>query len=459
MGKKITQDGLNTWLKKAKDRQELRGDIPGFFYIKLATGGAWRLRYTDLQQRRVTATIADGSIKPHIAAQIAESWRQQLKQGIDPQALKREKAEELRETAQTQAMKKYVNTGVFFREIYTPHMLEIAPSTAKANLNLIEGNFSDLFDRDMDKLTATDIRAWEKRRKLKSISRATLQRGFGAFKAMLNYAAGKKKNDPNDEPVIERNPFADVNLSRKTELDREQEKQVSEEMRLQRDLLGSEEREKIQKGLELFAEEIKEQRRSSRKHGKAYLPDLDETTYPHWFIPFAHIARLTGMRPSDIRRLRWSDIRQDFRAKVGVLVFTPNKTAHHNNPVEIQFPIAGELTAILNGWREQKGNPEIGLMFPSPRTGGLMDKNAYQTHWARVKELGEARSEIHFYCYRHNFISDLVNHGFPLMAIAKLVGHKTTDMIAKNYYRGDLDDMAGMVAALSGSSENKRAAK
>jgi len=44
----------------------------------------------------------------------------------------------------------------------------------------------------------------------------------------------------------------------------------------------------------------------------------------------------------------------------------------------------------------------------------------------------------------------LVNSGLPLLKIARLVGHKNTDMIAKNYYRQDLDDMAGLIRALGG---------
>src|SRR5690606_19833307 len=111
---------------------------------------------------------------------------------------------------------------------------------------------------------------------------------------------------------------------------------------------------------------------------------------------------------------------------------------------------------VLEQWAEQKNNPQTGLIFASERTGGLMDKKAYLRHWRRVKELAGVRPDIDFYCYRHNFISDKVSKGFPLLAIAKLVGHKTTAMIAKHYFKTGLDKMAASaVAKTSGNSAKK----
>jgi len=452
MAQKITVERLRKFRSKAKPRDELHGDVPGFYFIVLQSGGAWRLRYTNQQGKRKTVTLgslANGDETPQVMADLAAEWRRKIREGVDPQDVKRQTEEQLRDSEQESKKRRFVNTGVFFDEIYKPHIKSIS-SAGQGTANIINSNFGSFFDRDMDHLTAADIRAWENDRKKSGVSRATLVRAWGAFKGMLNYAAGVKNNDPNDDPVISENPLKSISLSRMTATERDHQKKADEEMDLKRDLLGESERKKIQAGLEAFANLRRLKRANSRKHGKPHLADLDAVAYPHWFIPFAHIARLTGMRPGDVRRLRWSDIRQDFRSKTQVLQFTPHKTSHHADPIAVSFPITGELDYVLSEWRAQQGNPKTGYIFINEQTGNEMGSDCHRKAWADVKEFAGVRKEIHFYCFRHNFISDLVNSGLPLLKIARLVGHKNTDMIAKNYYRQDLDDMAGLIRALGG---------
>ena len=431
----------------------------GLFIIKLAKGGSWRYRFV-FNGRRYRHTLGSADMKPEQARELAQQWRTKIKnEGVNPLAEIQAKMDE-----QTQKIdqRRLVKVGVFFEEIYTPHLLKMSHS-GKDTLNTIKSNFSHIFDRDMDRLTTADLRAWEHKRLQEGaltknrkgnctsnpLSRATLVRALSAFKAMINFAAGKKKRDQNDAPVILFNPISDFKLSPKTAVERDESKSKEEALNLKRDLLGLTDRELIKVGLVKFAEYIKGQRRNSRSHGKSHLKDLDADVYPHWFIPFCHVARLTGMRPSDIRRIRWSDIRSDARTNLKVLKFTPNKTSHHENPIEVNFPITDELDQVLYIWRHQHACPDVGLIFPSERTGGIMDKKAYLRHWSKVKELAGVRADIDFYCFRHNFISDLVSRNFPLLSIAKLVGHKSTAMIERNYFKTDLDDMALMAKALS----------
>lgn len=452
---RITSDKLHKFKQSAQPRQELYDNAEqGLFYIQLSRGGAWRLRYT-YNGKRYTQKIADSEIKPEEARSIARQWRTKIDQGINPVdeiTLNKNAAKEIQESDKKRRL---VNAGVFFNEIYSPHLVRMSHS-GQATLNIIKNNFSHLFGLDMDKLSPAELRAWENSRKLEN-TRPTMTRALSAFKAMINYAAGQKAKDPNDSPVISENPIRHFTLSAPSAEERDQAKVSAEELNLKRDLLGEAERQQIQEGLLLFAEEVRQKRRNSREHGKCYLADLDGVAIPHWFIAFAHIARLTGMRPSDIRRLRWSDIRQDFRTRLKIIKFTPNKTAHHENATEVSFPITSELEQVIEQWAGNKKHPQAGLIFASERSGGLMDKKAYLRHWRRVKELAGVRQDIDFYCYRHNFISDMVNKGFPLLAIAKLVGHKTTAMIEKNYFKADLDDMAVMAAALGGMNFGTKA--
>ena len=59
--------------------------------------------------------------------------------------------------------------------------------------------------------------------------------------------------------------------------------------------------------------------------------------------------------------------------------------------------------------------------------------------------------ELDFYSFRHNFISELVARGVPVLTIAGLVGHKDGSMIAANYLRHDEQDTASYLVILGQS--------
>lgn len=460
----ITEKKLTSFISTAKDREQLGCEkIPGFFYLQLKTGGAWRLRYTDLQGKRRTATIADGNTKPAIAAQLAAEWRAELKKGIDPLSQKEQLAEQQKADSQRKAANQYLNTGRYFEAIYTPYKKDNA-RYADGTLKGIKYNFGHLFSRDMDTLKGADILDWYNKRRAAGVMRSTLVRDYGAFKAMLNFAA--KTPDGSSPAILSDNPLKNYTLPALTIHEQDAQEQHNAELELKRDIISDSDRAKISKGLAAYAEKIREQRRSSRKHGKPQLQDLDSVEFPHWFIPFCHIARLTGMRPADIYALKWENIIVNRFVKDEIkqqtLIFTPSKTRKAENSRKVKFPIAGELKHVLTAWREQNGNPESGFMFKSERNRGKLERKAHGTHWEQVKKLGGVQADLDFYSFRHNFISELVGRNVPVLTIAGLVGHKDGSMIAANYLRHDEQDSAGIIEAFSNNwpkeAEQKREA-
>lgn len=449
----ITEAQLNKFRRSANDREQLGCSMnPGLFAIKLKTGISWRYRYQD-NGKRIVDTIANGSTKPEQAAELAADIRELLRSGRSPRLeriIKQHEQAELKAKAQ---VGEYQTLGEFLFEIYLPHLnkrvgvnKDELKTKSHPTAQTIKGNYAHLFDHNMNSITPGHIRHWETERT--NIKRPTKARALAALKGLLSYAAGKKKGDPNHEPVIEANPLQGVTLSPETAAEREAEAIANEGLEQARQLLTADDVKKIKTGLSLFGQKIKQQRERSRIHGKPHLPNLLDATLPHWFIAFCEIARLTGMRPGDIARLRWTNIVTMARIKGDALKFKPHKTLHHANPIEVVFPVTGELAQVLNEWRKQNGNPKTGLLFPSKRTDTHMDKNAYQRHWIEVKKLAKLSPELQFYSFRHSFISDRVNAGWPLLRLAKLVGHKTTDMIAHNYFRDDLEELAGALRAM-----------
>ncbi|CCQ09293.1 site-specific recombinase, phage integrase family [Pseudoalteromonas luteoviolacea B = ATCC 29581] len=449
--KTITQKRLSEFLGSAGERDKLSWEgIQGFYFIKLKSGGAWRLRYTDLTGKRRDATIGDHNLPPAKAQEIVLEWRAKLNQGVDPLGHKQQLAEQKRQAVQEAQAKRHIQTGVFFKDIYSPYKIKNY-RRGNETLSGIARNFEHLFSRDMDKIAPADILAWYNKRRAKGIMRSSLVRDYGAFKAMLNYAT--RSDSVNIKPVLDSNPLKNYNLPQLTIEERDALEEHREALNAKRDIFSQQDKDGIAKGLYEYAEQLREQRRSSRIHGKAHLADLDKVTYPHWFIPFCHIARLTGMRPADIYALKWENLHYNELAKKTTLVFIPSKTKKAENSKKVKFPITGELKAIFELWAEQNGKPINGLIFKSERTGRTIERKAHLTHWKHVKRLGGVSADLEFYSFRHNFISSLVVRGVPVLTIAGLVGHADGSMIAENYLRHDESNTAHIIEALSESWE------
>lgn len=449
----ITTAAAKKFADTAKEHKELHcSNITGFHLRKNLKGTSWRLNYQDAGKKRRRVTIGGyPALHPQEAAQIALEWRTGITKGeSDPMAKREELATQKRTQQQEEALNQYKLTGRYFKEVYQPHLLANY-RTGHEVANKIK-NFEFLFNRDMDKITPNDIDAWYTKATQAGLKRQSATGYLGAFKAMLNFAAGKKKGDQNSSPVIQYSPLRDYSLPRPTKLERAAMEANEKRLMEKRDLFSEEVREGILRGLDGYAQHIRAQRRSSRKHGKAYLPDLDQVAYPHWFIPFAHIARLTGMRPSDICALTWEQLDYNQFNSRTTLEFTPQKTKDKGEkPVKVRFPVDGELLDVLTAWREQNGNPSRGFMFKSDRTSGQIERKAYLKHWPYVLDIGGLPETLDFYSFRHNFISSLVRQNVALIKIARLVGHASTDMIVKHYLREDEEDMLE-VAALANQS-------
>lgn len=458
----ITTTPAKNFADTAAEHKELHcAKIAGFHLRKNRKGASWRLSYQDASKKRRRVTIGSYPfMHPAEAAEIALEWNADITSGKADPFMKRETlAAEKRAREQQQAQRENLKLGRFFDHYRI--VLKDSPDV----LGKISLAFSFLFDRDMDMITPHDIDKWYQVKREAGLKRSTLVGYFGALKAMLNYAAGTKKGQSNHKPVLTVNPLASYTLPQLTKEERKALRQEDNKMMAMRDIFSPEVKSAILKGLDLYAEELRaKRRRSLRLEKNQHLASLDKVAFPHWFMPFTQIAMMTGMRPGDIYALSWENLDHNpFNGKF-TLIYTPKKTEHKgDDPIKVIFNLGTQhpLIETLTTWRKQQGNPKTGLIFPSERVSGEMDRKAHLKHWKHVKALGGVPDGLQFYSFRHNFISDLVRKGKSPELIRKLVGHADTSMITKNYMRTEDHDMEALtaMAADSWNSEHTSPAK
>ena len=410
----ITDTAVRKFLKDAAINEILSCEVQtGFHLRKVAKGGSWRYRYNDSTGKRRVKTIGTyPAMKAPEAAWWAREWRHN---GVDPIA-ERKEAREAAITAEQEA--KLRTIGAYLEGPYT-RVQSRKKNAGKLTIGRIRSVFASWLEKDMATLTKSDIEGWQIKREEAGISYSTLKRDYGALKTMVRHAF---KNG-----AIPHHPLQDVSLLTPTHDDKAQT--FNAERQEDRRMLTDAERTGLLSGLEKWDEELREQRRSSRAHGKPHLPSLDDVEFAHWFIPYCHLAMHTGMRCGDLYGLTWKELNVRF----GRLQKYPEKTLHNPDPVKIDLPLNDEIKAIMGRWWRQCGKPDDGLVFASPRTGSRLSSTAHQKPWDNIKRLGKLPDELVFYSLRHNFISIMLTLGVSIFEVARMVGHKSTKMIEESY--------------------------
>ncbi len=417
----ITEAAADRFAKSAEIAETMTCElIPGFLLRKVSKSCAWRYRYTDPTGKRRVYTFAKfPGTKPHEAAATALDW---YRRNADPfqeaQAANAAKRK-ARDDSKARTLKKYLQGD------YRRHMNAWKPKNAKANEVRFEKQFAQFLDRDMATLTKQDMRRWQTAMQDRGLAHSTIRREFAALRALLNQAVA--------DEVLEVNPIQGHRLSAPAHS--EQQRALDDPEKVKRRLLTPVEVRGILSGLDKFAEEIRKQRRSSRKNGKAYLPDLEAVEHPHWFIPFCKLAMATGWRPGDLYTLRWEEVDLTFTGTLRKYAEKSKDVAlrRDKEPTLLETPLPASAKSMLASWHKQHGSPDTGLVFPSPRGGRQMVNTAHLKPWKRVKELGQVNSNLEFYALRHHAISAMVAGGIPLLTVAKLVGHKDAGMIQRHY--------------------------
>jgi integrase len=268
----------------------------------------------------------------------------------------------------------------------------------------------------MNKLDRATVERWQAYQETRQKPKAfpTLKRSYDALHALLVHATDRK--------VIERNPLEGIKL---------QKPALSEDEladKTQRRYLEDTEVKALSSGLDKYQDLKRSQRRSSREHGKDYLPSLDNLTYVDHVKPFILVLYYTGFRPGDLFGLRWEQV----NFELGTIRKVIEKTAHHTQE-PMTFPLCSSVISVLKAWHYQQDSPTAGHVFPSPRTGKRLDISAMRQPWKTVRKLSELPDDLLLYSLRHNFASQLVMSGTDLLTVSKLMAHTDIQTTIKYY--------------------------
>ncbi|GAB2782037.1 tyrosine-type recombinase/integrase [Halomonas shantousis] len=378
-------------------------ELSGFHVRAGKRGLSFRLSYyNSTGTRRVITLGRNGVISASEAREKAKAALAQNTQGEDPR--------------ETQTSRKGMQASTLRDYLTGPYKeYQDRRKDGKKTLRRIERDFEGLLDRPMASLCRADIEDWQKAEERKAKPRAftTLQLSYAALCGLLSHAADRK--------AISEHPLRGVKLHKRALENTEGNAQG-------RCYLTEAEVEALFKGLEAYQEQKREQRRSSRAHGKSHLVDLDTVAYVDHVMPWILTMYYSGFRPGDIYGLQWEHI----NFELSIIRKVIEKTEHYTSAPKT-FPIHKKLKTVLETWHKQRGEPNTGLVFPSFVTGKRLNNTAMMKPWKKVKELGGLSDSLVLYSLRHNFASQLVMAGIDLLTVANLLGHTDVTMVVRHY--------------------------
>lgn len=288
--------------------------------------------------------------------------------------------------------------------------------------------------------------AWVKRAEAEGLERATVQ----AYRGLANHHVvpllGRIKLSRLTRPVVEQ--FRDELVASRSRA------MAAKGVRALASIL----QEAMRRGLvaQNVAAEVRVSR-PSRDKDKVEIPTREEirallAAAPADFHPMLMVAVLTGLRASELRGLRWSDI--DLKAatvSVNQRVdqwgnFGPPKSAAGRRTI----PIPPKVVQVLREWKLRCPKGEHGLAFPDTKGGVQVHKNVLtRRYYPAQKDAGFAK-RYSFHTLRHFAASSFIAQRVDLKRLSGWLGHSTVTLTLDRYghlMKDNQQDAAIMAAA------------
>lgn len=350
------------------------------YYFAYRTSDGRRARHKLGKHPGVTAPAARKAAE-HLAAEVVK--------GGDPH-------EERKERRAKRERDKHSTLGAFINERYAQWALT-HQRRGQETLQLLEGNFSHLYTKKMDKITQWDLQKWRSEKDKLGLKATTINRRVGTLKAVLNKAV--------EWDVIAANPIHRVKPLK-----------VDAKSRIR--YLTDEEEARLREALDERERDLREGRESGNRwrsvRGYDVMPPLDGKFADH-LKPMVLLAINTGLRRGEVFNLRWRDVDFDRR-----LLTVEGATAKSQQTRHVH--LNSEAIAVLGPWRQQNDDE---LVFTSPVSGERFDNIKHS--WERLRE-NAGIPDFRFHDLRHTFASKLVMASADLYTVKELMGHSTIQM-------------------------------
>lgn len=151
-----------------------------------------------------------------------------------------------------------------------------------------------------------------------------------------------------------------------------------------------------------------------------------------FYYPFVYCSFYTGMRPSEAVALRLSDLDHE-RCTISITksrhlgAEAKPKTLRSRRLIAVSRETVDLLDALRLPWHTKDDH-----VFYNKISGGPLDPNQWaRIYWAELLKAAGVRHRK-FYATRHSFITDMVQRGENLKAIADYCG-TSVEMIERNY--------------------------
>ena len=317
--------------------------------------------------------------------------------------------------------------GEFLSNFYEPWVIANR-RTGKETMKIINSSFKFLLHKPIEEISVLELEQWRTKRINEGRKAATINRLVVALKASINWAV--------ENELVTTNPISRLRPLREDDSDTKVR------------YLLPDEREKLYAALDArekrmrAGREIHNQWKTERD--KALLPDFNKCAFVDHLKPMVIVSLNTGIRRKSLLELRWKDI--NFREENITIRPLIEKTGKL-----VYIPMNEILTKTLSAWKGQTGGKDEELVFPSPRTGEIM--NNCNSAWENLLQEADIKN-FRWHDMRHDFASQLVMKGTDLNIVRELMGHSDIKMTLR-YAHVDPQVKRAAVDLLNTSSLNE----
>ena len=394
MQEKLTQTIVQK-ITPTEKRQKIRDIVLPGLMLRVEPSGkkTWYIDYKRPNGQRTYHKIGCATILTVMQARdVAQKFLASVKLGNDP--IKKEEAKKERLT-----LKQLIS------EHYSSWVIDNRRS-GKETIAIRTRAFKDFMNMPVEEISILTIEQWRKKmRQVNKMKASSLNRQVTALKAAINWAVKRE--------IIEANPIA--------RLERLREEDSETKIRY----LLPEERERLFLALDERERRIQTERDNHNnwleERKKSVLPSLKQCSFADYLKPMIIVSLNTGIRRGSLFQLLWSDV--DFHESI-LTIRPPSEKSSKL----VRIPMNETLSKTLVDWKAQTGREGADLVFPSPRTGGVMDN--CKRAWGGLLKTANIK-KFRWHDMRHDFASQLVMKGVDLNTVRELMGHTDINMTLK----------------------------